>query len=113
MPRTTFTAAFSYKAEFIPDSFARTVLSMNLSYRSPTPGSTPLGIFSTPAFTLVGGRLAFNDVLGTSLSVAIWGQNIGNKVYKNYCGDNLYSIGYSSCRFGEPRTFGASLSVRF
>ena len=113
VPRTTLTAAFSYDADFIPESFAKTVLSMNLAYRSATPGSTPQGIYKTPAYTIIGGRLSFNDFLGTPMSLALWAQNIGDKTYKIYCADNLYSIAYAACRFGEPRTYGASIGVKF
>ena len=76
-------------------------------------GSTPQGIYKTPAYTIIGGPLSFNDFLGTPMSLALWAQNIGDKTYKIYCADNLYSIAYAACRFGEPRTYGASIGVKF
>jgi len=38
---------------------------------------------------------------------------LGNKHYKLYCGDNLNSIGYAACKWGDPRTYGMTASVKF
>jgi len=113
VPRTTLNVAATYHASFIPESFAKVSLSGNYSYRGNTKGLSVQGIYQTPAFGIFGGRLSFNELFETPMSLSFWAQNLTNKDHKLYCADNLYSIGYASCRWGEPRTYGATLGFKF
>jgi len=106
VPRTTFNALATYDLTFIPESFATTQLSVNYFYRGSTRGLAVQAFYPTPAFGTVGGRLSFENLLETKFSIAIWASNIGNKHYKLSCIDNLNSIGYAACKWGDPRTFG-------
>ncbi len=113
VPRTTLNVAATYRARFISESFANVTLSGNYSYRSKTKGLSVQGVYQTPAFGIFGGRLSFNELFETPMSLSFWAQNLTNKDHKLYCADNLYSIGYASCRWGEPRTYGATLGFKF
>jgi len=113
VPRTTFNINAVYEASFIPQTFAKTALSVNYSYRSETKGLSAQGLYQTPSFGLWGGRLAFNNIAESPLSLSIWSQNISNKEYKLRCADNLYSIGYAACYWGEPRTYGITAEYKF
>jgi len=113
VPRTTLNVSATYRASFIPESFAKVALSGNYSYRSKTKGLSAQGVYQTPAFGIFGGRLSFNDLFEQPMSLSFWAQNLTNKEHKLYCADNLYSIGYASCRWGEPRTYGATLGFKF
>lgn len=113
VPRTTFNASAVYSASFIPETFATTALSVNYSYRSDTKGLPVQGIFGTPSFGLWNARLSLDDVAGTAVSVSLWSQNLTNKEYKLYCSDNINTLGYSACYWGEPRTYGLSLGYKF
>ena len=86
---------------------------MNYFHRTKTKGLSVQGIYGTPAFDTLGARLSFDQLFGSNFSLAVWGANITNNYYKLYCSDNLNSIGYSACKWGDPRTYGATLSVKF
>jgi len=113
VPKTTLNASASYAPSWVPENLAKPVISVNYSWRSATPGSTPQGIYPWPSYGLWSARAALNEIGGTRASLSFWMQNIADKTYKIYCADNLYSIGYAACRFGEPRTYGATLSYKW
>ena len=113
VPRQTLTLAGTYEIDAIPESFAKTRLSMNYFHRTKTKGLSVQGIYGTPAFDTLGARLSFDQLFGSNFSLAVWGANITNNYYKLSCSDNLNSIGYSACKWGDPRTYGATLSVKF
>ena len=113
VPRQTLTLSGTFEADFIPESFAKTRLSVNYFYRTKTKGLTVQGIFGTPAFDTLGARLSFDQLFQSNFSLALWGSNITNNYYKLHCSDNLNSIGYAACKWGDPRTYGATLSVKF
>lgn len=113
VPRTTLTVAGTLRADFIPDSFARTSLSANYFYRSSAKGLSVQGIYRTPSFGTLGARLSFDELFGSDFSLAVWGANITNKHYKLYCADNINSIGYAACKWGDPRTYGITAQVKF
>jgi len=113
VPKTTLNASVIYAPSWVPESFAKPVISVNYSWRSNTPGNTPQGIYPWPSYGLWGSRVSLNEIGGTPVSLSFWMQNIADKTYKIYCADNLYSIGYAACRFGEPRTYGAALSFKW
>jgi len=113
VPRTNLTASATLNADFIPESFAKTQLSANYYYRSKTKGLAVQGIYQTPSFGTFGARLSFNELFGSDFSLAVWSSNITNKRYKLFCSNNLNSIGYAACKWGDPRTYGMTVSVKF
>ena len=113
VPRQTLNVDATYELTAIPEDVAQAVFSLNYAYRTRTRGLTALGVYPTPAFGVLGGRLDFNNVLRSKVSFSIWAQNLTNNFYRLACSDNLNSIGYAACKWGEPRTFGATLSAKF
>ena len=45
--------------------------------------------------------------------MALWMQNIANKTYRLACTDNISSLGFATCRWGDPRLYGITGSVKF
>jgi len=113
VPSDTFNANARYEADWAPESFAKPALSVNYAYRSSTTGLAVQGIYKTPKFGIWGARLDLQNLLGSRVTLSIWGQNILNKYYQLACSDNLNSIGYAACKWGEPRTYGGTISVKF
>jgi len=113
VPKHNVSLAATWNVDFIPSSFANTVLSMNYAYRSSTVGNQALGVYKTPAYGVANARLAFNDLLESPFSLAFWVSNIADKAYPLACADNRGSLAYATCRWGEPRTFGVTGSARF
>ena len=113
LARQTLTAQANFDADFVPESFAKTRLSLNYYYRSKTKGLSVQGIAATPSFSTLGARLAFDNILESDVSVAFWGANILQKRYQLACTDNLNSIGYEACKWGDPRTYGMTASIKF
>jgi len=111
--RDTFNASLRYEADWTPESFARPALSVNYSYRGPTTGLAVQGIYKTPKFGIWGARIDLQRLLRSPMTVSFWAQNILNKYYSLACSDNLNSIGYAACKWGEPRTYGGSVSFKF
>lgn len=113
VPRQTLNVDASYELTAIPEDFAQAVFSLNYAYRTHTRGLTALGLYPTPAFGVLGGRIDLNNLLRSKISFSIWAQNLTDNAYRLSCADNLNSIGYAACKWGEPRTFGATLSAKF
>jgi len=113
VPKDTFNASVRYEANWIPESFARPAVSVNYSYRGATSGLAVQGIYKTPQFGIWGARVDFQKLFRSPMTLSFWGQNIFNKYYKLSCSDNLNSIGYAACKWGEPRTYGATASFKF
>jgi len=113
VPRTTLNLSGTLDMEFVPESFAKTTFSLNYFYRSKSKGLAVQGVFPTPGFGTFGGRLSFDELFGSPFALAVWAANIGNKAYRLYCSNNLNSIGYAACRWGDPRTYGLTASVKF
>ena len=63
VPRTTLSVAGTFNMRFIPESFAKASLSMNYAHRSSTRGLTSAGVFGTPPYGVLGGRLTFNGAM--------------------------------------------------
>lgn len=113
VPRHNLSLAANFNLDFIPKSIADATFNINYAYRSKTVGNTALGVYPTPAYGVANLRLAFQDLFGSQLSAAFWMSNIANKAYPLSCADNLASLGYATCRWGEPRTFGVTATGRF
>jgi len=114
VPKQTLNVSASYDfAAVVPEDFAHVLFSMNYAYRTDTEGLTALGVYNTPSFGVLNGRIDFNDIMKSKVSLAIWARNITDNAYRLACSDNLNSIGYAACKWGEPRTFGATASAKF
>jgi len=113
VPKQTFTLAATYQLTFVPESFARPELNVNYFHRSKSPGLAALGVYPSEGFGLLNARLAFNDLFGSKVSLAFWGANLTNKTYRLTCADNLSSISSAACKWGDPRTYGMTISARF
>ena len=112
-PRSTLTVAGTIYADFIPESFAKTSINMNYYYRSSTLGLTVQGIYRTPSFGVANARVAFDSMFGSPFSLAMWMSNVFDKHYRLACADNLNSIAYATCKWGDPRTYGLTAQVKF
>ena len=62
---------------------------------------------------LINGRIAWDRVLGSNFSAAVYGKNLTNKTYVS-SGLSLYeSLGTITNTYGDPRTYGLEVSVAF
>ena len=113
VPRHNLSVAATVFADFIPEDFARTSFNVNYYYRSKTLGIPVQGIYQTPGFGTLNARLSFDNIAKSAFSVAFWMSNIADKQYKLFCSNNLNSIGYAACKWGDPRTYGLTASVKF
>jgi len=113
VPKTTINVEATYEMSFVPEDIAKAALSVNYYYRDKTPGQSVQGVYETPSFRVWGARLALNDLYRSPFSLALWAKNLTNEKYKLSCSDNLESIGYASCKWGEPRTYGLAATYRF
>ena len=111
VPQHNLTLGATLQALFIPSSFANTTLSANYAYRSRTVGVAALGVYKTPSFGVANARLTFENLFGSHFSLAFWGSNLTDRQFALACSDNRGSIGYATCKWGEPRTFGATISA--
>jgi iron complex outermembrane receptor protein len=60
---------------------------------------------------LVDARIGY-DVKGGKWSVALWGKNLGNKIYYTGAFD-IAGIGMGDAYLNVPRTYGVDLRYRF
>ena len=86
---------------------------MNYAYRTKTKGLKSAGVYGAPGFGVLGGRLSFNDLFASPFALSFWVQNLTDKAYRLGCSDNLNSIGYAACKWGDPRTYGVTGSIKF
>jgi len=68
-------------------------------------------VIKTQAYNIVDARLAFEPE-GGMFSLALWGKNLGNKIY--YAGGfDIAGIGIASAYLNVPRTYGVDFKLRF
>ena len=88
--------------------------SLNYSWRSSQYSSiTPDPLSKMPSYGLLDGRIALTDIeLGgsTTAEVALWGKNLTDNEYL-VSAINLGILTLS--QFGDPRSFGGELRIRF
>jgi len=113
VPRHNLTVAATYNLDFIPTTFANASLNMNYAWRSATDSNQAIGVFSTPSYGTANLRLAFDDLLGSKFSLAFWMSNFMNRAYPLSCANNLQSLSFAACYWGDPRTFGVTGKARF
>lgn len=68
-------------------------------------------LIKTQAYSLVDARVGY-DVKGGKWSVALWGKNLGNKIYYTGAFD-IAGIGMADAYLNVPRTYGIDLRYRF
>ena len=112
VPQQNASLAATYRLDFVPSTFANTTVNFNYSYRTKTKSNSAIGVYKTPAYGLTNGHLAFDDLFGSPVSLAFWGSNLTNKTYPLSCADNMTNQAYASCYWGEPRTYGVTLTAR-
>ena len=87
---------------------------LNYSWRSSQYSSiTPDPLSNMPSYGLLDGRIALTDIElggGTTAEVALWGKNLTDKEYL-VSAINLGILTLS--QFGDPRSFGGELRIRF
>jgi len=112
IPRHTVNLSMTYAPTFVPENIGKPSMNINWAWRNKTLGDSNLGVAPTAAFGVLNARLTLRDVRETRVSVALWAQNLLNTAYQLNCLDNT-SIGYTSCHWGDPRTYGLTASVDF
>lgn len=113
VPRHQITVDVNYSPDIIPAEFATPILNVNWAYRSVTTDNGPIGVGPTPPYGVANARLTFDKLFQHPYSLAFWVSNITDRTYPLNCNDNLGSLGYLSCRWGEPRTYGVTGKIRF
>ena len=113
VPRHDLTVAATYHMDFIPSSFADVALNMNYAWRSATTGNQAIGVAGTPAYGVANMRLSLDNLFESSFSAALWVSNIADNAYPLSCNDNSASLAFTTCRWGEPQTYGVTLRYKF
>ena len=73
--------------------------------------NTPAGNFQK-GYSLVDARLAWNEVAGSPVDLAIYGKNLTDKVYALDLQDQRALFGFTTL-YADPRTFGIELRYKF
>ncbi|HEX7857245.1 MAG TPA: TonB-dependent receptor [Sphingobium sp.] len=66
-----------------------------------------------PGYTLVNGRLSWNDIAGSKVSAAVYGENLFNQDYFVGGMQLAVALGHNGAVVGKPRTYGMELSFKF
>lgn len=66
-----------------------------------------------PAYWLVNASVNWENVLNSPISARFWVKNVFDKEYKTFINAQFPAFGYAVAKFGEPRTYGVSATVRF
>ena len=112
VPRQSLQLGATWRPRFGSGLFAKPEFNVNYAYRTRSFGLSQLGVYPSEGFGVFNARLALNDVFNSPVSVAVWGANLFNKWYRLTCSDNLGSISIAPCKWGEPRTYGITLSAK-
>ena len=67
-----------------------------------------------PGFGLLDGRIMLANVPmgGTEASFTLWGKNLTDKEYRT-AGIDFGSLGFATSNYGEPRSYGVDMKVKF
>jgi iron complex outermembrane receptor protein len=100
----------------VPIDTAGTELALNANMyaRSRKPGNG-LASLNSPieGYALFNARVDLNNIGGSAMSLGAFSRNITNKKYTIARGLNLNTGGYDFRQFGEPRTYGIEVRLKF
>jgi len=86
----------------------------NFYYRSHRVGNDLKGFnVDMPGYSLLNGRLDYNHVGGSALSVGAYVRNITNKLYPITRNWVITTAGFDELQYGDPRTYGIVARVEF
>ena len=104
----TVTASARY---FIPidDQYGSLMTEADYAWRSPQ--SLPQGFL--PAFGIINMRLEWDDVFNKPFDVSFWVKNLTDKTYLTNQQQLADSLGVNEQQYGDPRTFGATLTYHW
>ncbi len=92
-------------------------LSLSADYSWQTKVNTnetnPRFITTYPSYGLLGARLELADIAGSGVDFALFGSNLTNKTYILGGYPLTSTMGFEAAYYGEPRTYGMSVKVRF
>jgi len=66
-----------------------------------------------PGYSLVNARLAWNQIMHTDFSAALFGKNLGDREYFTGGMTLAAALGHNAAAVGEPRTYGAEVTYQF
>jgi iron complex outermembrane receptor protein len=89
------------------DSFSQTSTFFSSNYGTITPRT------KLPGYTTANVRLSWNEMMGSKVSLGVYVKNVFDKFYYQSGYVEGASGGFNTAIPGEPRTFGAELSVKF
>jgi len=89
------------------DSFSQTSTFFSSNYGTITPRT------KLPGYTTANVRLSWNEIMGSRVSLGVYVKNVFEKFYYQSGYVEGASGGFNTAIPGEPRTFGAELSVKF
>jgi iron complex outermembrane receptor protein len=116
--KTTATAALQY--DFPRLSIGRFSARLEYNYRAKyysfvTTVGTPFNdLIANDGRGLLDARLALSEISfsGADLSLALWGKNLIDEEYRAF-GVDLGALGVAGNVYGEPRSYGVDLNIRF
>lgn len=97
--------------------FAKLIGRLDWNYRSGVHWS-PLGPYNNAiadgSVGLLNGRLSVSDIDlgGTQATVSLWGKNLTNEDYL-YAGIDFGSLGFAGVNYGDPRSYGVEVAIKF
>jgi iron complex outermembrane receptor protein len=66
-----------------------------------------------PGYALLSARLSWSEIMGSKVTAALWGRNLGNKWYWGGGNGSGPGSGSNAAVPGVPRMFGGELSIKF
>lgn len=108
-PKNSFTLGADYKSHSTPVGIVEA--NLNYGWQDKFYGVTTPGNLIVNSYGLLSGSIALSDVAGIDgLRVAVWGRNLTDTTY--YA--THFAFGdVAVAMFGEPRTYGLDISMRF
>lgn len=108
-PKNSFTLGADYKSPQTPVGIVD--VSLGYGWQDKFFGVTTGGNIIADSYGLLNGRIGLSDVAGIEgLKIAVWGRNLTDETY--YA--THFAFGdVAVAMFGEPRTYGVDLSMRF
>lgn len=64
-------------------------------------------------YFIANASINWEDIMNSPVSAQLWVRNLGNKHYRTATNIQFATFGWATATFGAPRTFGASVTVKF